>query len=799
MGGRRPLSDAMPRSGASDGGSDCGEECLICTDPITDADMGFLPCACGFRICVWCYHKLKDECTDSETFKCPGCRAVYDPAVVLSMPQPAAHKPKRRQQPQGQQQATKRPDRPEQRGQAAGGGGNRRELEGLRVVQRTLVYAVGFPKAVAKEDMLRGSGFFGQYGKIVKLAISKSSLQQVTATVHVTFQRAEQAALCLRCVDGAWCDGRQIRATFGANKYCPFFLKSRPCNSSGCSFLHALARAEDHKSAQDEELNPQSGKPRLRFPQEHRMRQALPSLDEVMRLEKEQGLVIPRRPGQSEGGVGLMGRADSDIAVAPTPNQTPAPSAASMRKPGRSWASVVQQSTKPGGPSPSSPIVPPGAAPPAAAEPPAREKEKSTSPRSPGVREERESRPPPQPAQLQQQQQPAMQQQQRQPPPSASKRVYRAPGTLDEAPAMAISQEEYIARKGERDARDAHYREIMKEWIHLMVAAPPRTAAPVEPPAPADHQVEQGRSPLREARTSSPSIQHPFASHTDSAQLPWGEQSGLTPVPSVDDVARLLAQIPLQQTQQHPQLHRQSGSPPQQQPQHNHQLKQQNHPHIAATTSSVPSAQRTGLDGGGWADEPYAVGSGRVVSDWSPGHEQAVAHSSAERHAVEQKRTRPQANGDWGTRQDRGGAEGGKGKDWSRPRAGGHPTGEEDWEGGGGPPAPANATAAADAGWSGSPPPPRRPEHWSGEGRQQHWGGSAGGRGGQRDAREASADGWTEPQHGRGGGCDGWAPQGRGGYDDDDWGGWGGNWGRGRGWDGEEGGRRGGGGRSGGQ
>src|ERR1700742_961914 len=54
---------------------------------------------------------------------------------------------------------------------------SRKHLAGLRVRQKNLVYVTGLkPKATGEKlvEALRGKDFFGQYGDIVKIVVSKS-------------------------------------------------------------------------------------------------------------------------------------------------------------------------------------------------------------------------------------------------------------------------------------------------------------------------------------------------------------------------------------------------------------------------------------------------------------------------------------------------------------------------------------------------------------------------------------------------------------------------------------------------
>lgn len=94
---------------------------------------------------------------------------------------------------------------------------NRKHLAGLRVVQKNLVYVVGLNPQIREEDLLRtlrGPQYFGQYGKIIKIVVSKSKdggHNPQSLGVHVTFARKEDAAKCIAAVDGSDNGGRVLR------------------------------------------------------------------------------------------------------------------------------------------------------------------------------------------------------------------------------------------------------------------------------------------------------------------------------------------------------------------------------------------------------------------------------------------------------------------------------------------------------------------------------------------------------------------------------------------------------------
>ncbi|KAI4374558.1 hypothetical protein MLD38_012539 [Melastoma candidum] len=55
--------------------------CPICYEDLDKTDSSFLPCLCGFRLCLFCHKRILEE--DS---RCPGCRQPYQPDPVEAEP-----------------------------------------------------------------------------------------------------------------------------------------------------------------------------------------------------------------------------------------------------------------------------------------------------------------------------------------------------------------------------------------------------------------------------------------------------------------------------------------------------------------------------------------------------------------------------------------------------------------------------------------------------------------------------------------------------------------------------------------
>lgn len=77
------------------------------------------------------------------------------------------------------------------------------------MVQKNLVYVVGLSQKSSEEEFLqtlRGDQYFGQYGKIIKIVVSKAkegANNNNSIGVYVTFERREDAAKCIAAVDGS--------------------------------------------------------------------------------------------------------------------------------------------------------------------------------------------------------------------------------------------------------------------------------------------------------------------------------------------------------------------------------------------------------------------------------------------------------------------------------------------------------------------------------------------------------------------------------------------------------------------
>lgn len=133
---------------------------------------------------------------------------------------------------------------------------NRKHLSGLRVIQKNLVYVVGLSPSTREDEILqtlRGEKYFGQYGKIIKIVVSKAKSAETGGSlgVYVTFARKEDAARCIAAVNGSQNGDRVLRAQLGTTKYCSAYLRNETCTNKQCMFLHEPGDNDDSYSRQD--------------------------------------------------------------------------------------------------------------------------------------------------------------------------------------------------------------------------------------------------------------------------------------------------------------------------------------------------------------------------------------------------------------------------------------------------------------------------------------------------------------------------------------------------------------------
>ncbi|KAL6352718.1 hypothetical protein LRP88_13190 [Fusarium phalaenopsidis] len=219
------------------------DTCPLCIEEFDLSDRNFRPCPCGYQ--------------NNMNGLCPACRRPYDEKTiqwkVVTQEEVAEFRAniqknqKKRAQEQRQKEVQKREAEKE----------NRKNLIGVRVVQKNLVYITGLAPTVREDELLktlRKPEFFGQYGNIQKISISNrksSDGQHQSLGIYVTFERPEEATRCIQAVHGSQNGDRILKAQHGTTKYCSAWLKNEKCGNPGCMFLHEQGDEEDSYSRQD--------------------------------------------------------------------------------------------------------------------------------------------------------------------------------------------------------------------------------------------------------------------------------------------------------------------------------------------------------------------------------------------------------------------------------------------------------------------------------------------------------------------------------------------------------------------
>ena len=218
-------------------------ECPLCVQELDLSDRNFLPCPCGYRVCMWCWHHIKENLNGL----CPACRSPYqaDPHAFSAVDRQEIVKTNRERKQKEKKE--KKTDKPTSTKTVIATVADRRHLHNYRVIQRNLVYVIGLPGHFANEDLLRKGEYFGQYGKIGKVVIHRNPGASTSSTfsAYVTFVYKEDAKASIHSLEGYSLDGHLLRASFGTTKYCNNFIRGVVCNNPDCVYLHEVGEDED--------------------------------------------------------------------------------------------------------------------------------------------------------------------------------------------------------------------------------------------------------------------------------------------------------------------------------------------------------------------------------------------------------------------------------------------------------------------------------------------------------------------------------------------------------------------------
>ncbi|PNY05667.1 RNA-binding (RRM/RBD/RNP motif) family protein [Trifolium pratense] len=103
---------------------------------------------------------------DATEGRCPACRSAYDKEKIVGM---AANYRTRLVAEVHMERKMK-----SQKAKSKTSEG-RKQLSNVRVIRRNLVYIVGLPLDLSDEDLLQQREYFGQYGKVLKVSMSRTA------------------------------------------------------------------------------------------------------------------------------------------------------------------------------------------------------------------------------------------------------------------------------------------------------------------------------------------------------------------------------------------------------------------------------------------------------------------------------------------------------------------------------------------------------------------------------------------------------------------------------------------------
>ena len=129
------------------------------------------------------------------------------------------------------------------------------QLINIKIRKRNVCYVVGLPISVATEQKLRAHEWFGQFGTIATIAINRNQKSTLANSIpaHITYDNNISALNAINfCNKFVFDDGRKLKATFGTQHYCRWFISiNKKCTNVYCGFRHSWCRADDIITAKD--------------------------------------------------------------------------------------------------------------------------------------------------------------------------------------------------------------------------------------------------------------------------------------------------------------------------------------------------------------------------------------------------------------------------------------------------------------------------------------------------------------------------------------------------------------------
>ncbi|XP_011004153.1 PREDICTED: uncharacterized protein LOC105110716 isoform X2 [Populus euphratica] len=229
--------------------SDKGDKtCPLCAEEMDLTDQQLKPCKCGYEVCVWCWNHIMEMADkDNSEGRCPACRTPYDKEKIVGM---AANCERLVAEMNSERKLKSHKVKPKT-------SDGRMHLSNVRVIQRNLVYIIGLPLNLADESLLQRKEYFGQYGKVLKVSISRTATGAIqhaannSCCVYITYAKEDEAVRCIQSVHSFVLEGRSLRACFGTTKYCHAWLKNTPCSIPDCLYLHDFGSEEDSFTKDD--------------------------------------------------------------------------------------------------------------------------------------------------------------------------------------------------------------------------------------------------------------------------------------------------------------------------------------------------------------------------------------------------------------------------------------------------------------------------------------------------------------------------------------------------------------------
>lgn len=124
-----------------------------------------------------------------------------------------------------------------------------------RVILRNVIYITNIPSPLATEKLLSSEKYFGQFGGIQIVCVSKSDINDYqnsancTDSAYIQYYAANPAINAIQCFNNyqfpSFPQLPPLKVNYAVNKFCEYYRNNKECSMPNCRYIHYEPHTKD--------------------------------------------------------------------------------------------------------------------------------------------------------------------------------------------------------------------------------------------------------------------------------------------------------------------------------------------------------------------------------------------------------------------------------------------------------------------------------------------------------------------------------------------------------------------------